>query len=116
MGADFAVANVALGFAAASGLNCYSMELMALARPDNRTMATAFLGTYSAIGSASSRFLTSFVLGSGMLVAHWSKGGITFCSYQTLFLLFAVLMTFFLLLLFLVPSIVPKNRDYYVPY
>ncbi len=106
----------ALGFAAASGLNCYSMELMALARPDNRTMATAFLGTYSAIGSASSRFLTSFVLGSGMLVAHWSKGGITFCSYQTLFLLFAVLMTFFLLLLFLVPSIVPKNRDYYVPY
>jgi hypothetical protein len=89
---------------------------MALARPDNRTMAAAFLATYSGIGSASSRFLTSFVLGAGMLVPRWTRGGITFCSYQTLFLFFAVLLTFFLLLLFLVPSIVPKNRDYYVPY
>ena len=105
-----------MGFAAASGLNCYSLELMALARPDNRTMAAAFLATYSGIGSASSRFLTSFVLGAGMLVPRWTRGGITFCSYQTLFLFFAVLLTFFLLLLFLVPSIVPKNRDYYVPY
>jgi len=105
-----------LGFAAAIGLNCYSMELMALARPDNRTMAAAFLSTYSAIGSASSRFLTSFVLGAGMLVPHWTRGGVAFCSYQTLFLLFAVLLSFFLLLLFLVPSIVPRARDYYVPY
>ena len=92
------------------------MELMALARPDNRTMAAAFLATYSAIGGTSSRFLTSLVLGAGMLVPHWTRGGIVFCSYQTLFLLFAVLLSFFLLLLFLVPSIVPRTRDYYVPY
>ena len=105
-----------LGFATANGLNCYSMELMALARPDNRTMASAFLSTYSSIGGLSSRFLTSFVLGAGMLVPHWTRGGITFCSYQTLFLFFSVLLIFFLLLLFLVPSIVPRNRDYYVPY
>jgi hypothetical protein len=51
-----------------------------------------------------------------MLVPHWTRGGIVFCSYQTLFLLFAVLLSFFLLLLFLVPSIVPRTRDYYVPY
>ena len=29
---------------------------------------------------------------------------------------YAVLLSFFLLLLFLVPSIVPRTRDYYVPY
>ena len=105
-----------MGFAAANGLNCYSMELMALARPDNRTMAAAFLATYSAIGGASGRFLTSFVLGAGVLVPSWTRGGLTFCNYQTLFLFFAVLQAFFLRLLFLVPSIVPRNRDYYVPY
>ncbi len=105
-----------LGFSAANCLNCYSLELMALARPDNKTMASAFLATYSALGGASSRFLTSFVLGAGVLAPHWIKGGVTFCSYQTLFLFFAVLQTFFLLLLFLVPSLVPKTRDYYVPY
>ncbi|MGI5868553.1 MAG: MFS transporter [Kiritimatiellia bacterium] len=105
-----------LGFATANGINCYSMELMALARPDNRTMATAFLSTYSSIGGLSSRFLTSFVLGAGMLVPHWTCGGIAFCSYQTLFLFFSALLVFFLLLLFLVPSIVPHARDYYMPY
>jgi len=105
-----------LGFSAANCLNCYSLELMALARPDNKTMAAAFLATYSAIGSAGSRFLTSFVLGASMLAPHWDKWGQTFCGYQTLFLFFAVLQTFFLLLLFLVPSIVPRTHDYYVPY
>jgi MFS family permease len=105
-----------LGFSAANSLNCYSLELMALARPGNKTMAAAVLSTYGAIGGASVRFLTSLVLGAGLLAPHWSKWGLTFCSYQTLFLFFAVLLIFFMLLLFLVPSIVPKNSDYYMPY
>jgi len=104
-----------LGFWAANCMCCYSIELMALARPGNKTMASAFLSTYSSVGSACSRFVTAMIIGGGMLAPHWSKWGMTFCSYQTLFLFFAALQTFFLLMLFLVPSIVPKNNDYYVP-
>ncbi len=104
-----------LGFWAANCLCCYSIELMALARPGNKTMASAFLSTYSAIGSASGRLTTSMIIGAGMLAPYWTKWGMTFCSYQTLFLFFAALQTFFLLMLFLVPSIVPKNNDYYMP-
>ncbi len=104
-----------LGFWAANCLCCYSLELMALARPGNKTMASAYLATYNSIGGAASRFFTSVLIGSGMLAPHWSKWGMTFCSYQTLFLFYAALQAFFLLLLFLVPSIVPKNKDYYAP-
>ncbi|MFH1024048.1 MAG: MFS transporter [Planctomycetota bacterium] len=104
-----------LGFWAANGMCCYSLELMALARPGNKTMASAFLSTYSAIGSACSRFLTSMIIGAGMLAPRWSKWGMNFCSYQTLFLFFTALQIFFLLMLFLVPSIVPRNDDYYAP-
>ena len=50
-----------------------------------------------------------------MLAPQWSKGGATFCQYQTLFLFYATLQTFFLLMLFLVPSIVPRREDYYEP-
>ncbi|NLE67386.1 MAG: MFS transporter [Lentisphaerae bacterium] len=104
-----------LGFWAANCLCCYSLELMALARPGNKTMASAYISTYNSIGGAASRFFTSMVIGSGMLAPHWTKWGMTFCSYQTLFLFYAALQAFFLLLLFLVPSIVPKNDDYYAP-
>lgn len=104
-----------LGFWAANCLCCYSLELMALARPGNKAMASAFLSTYGAIGSACSRFATSMIIGAGMLAPHWSKWGMDFCGYQTLFLFFTALQAFFLLMLFLVPSIVPKNNDYYVP-
>lgn len=104
-----------LGFWSAIGLCCYSMELMALARPGNKTMAAAFLSTYAALGGAGSRFITAMIIGAGMLAPHWNVGSMSFCSYQTLFLFFTALQIFFLLLLFLVPSIVPKNNDYYTP-
>lgn len=104
-----------LGFWAANCMCCYSIELMALARPGNKTMSSAYLATFSSIGTASSRFATSLILGAGVLAPHWGKWGLTFCSYQTLFLFFAALQTFFLLMLFLVPSIVPRHEDYYEP-
>ncbi len=105
-----------LGFWAALLLCCYSMELLALARPGNKTMAAAFLNTCAAIGGACGRFGASLVLGAGLLAPHWNLGSLSFCSYQTLFLGFSALLVFFLLLLFLVPSIVPKSNDYYMRY
>jgi len=104
-----------LGFWAANCLCCYSVELLALSRPGNKTMATAYLSTYNAIGAAGGRFTTSMILGSGMLAPSWIKWGMRFSSYQTLFLLFGALQIFFLLMLVLVPSIVPQHDDYYAP-
>lgn len=104
-----------LGFWMSNSLCCYSMELLALARPGNKIMATAYLGTYQAIGGAVGRFAASMLIGAGVLAPYWTKWGLRFSSYQTIFLMFTVLQVFFLLLLALVPSIVPDHDDYYVP-
>ncbi len=104
-----------LGFWVANCLCCYSIELLALARPGNKVMAAAYLSTYNAIGAAASRFATSMIIGAGILAPYWTRWGLRFSSYQTLFLIFTALQVFFLLMLALVPSIVPKHDDYYAP-
>ena len=93
----------------------YSTEMLALAHPRNKTMAAAFCQTYYYIGTACGRIGTSIMLGSGMLVPIWSKWNITFCKFQSLFLIYSGVAFFFLILLFCIPSIVPTHEDYYEP-
>ena len=92
-----------------------STELMALARPGNKPMAMAFQNTYQNIGVSVGRIGTSLILGANLLAPVWKVGNFTFCSFQTLFLLYGVITTILLILFPTLPAIVPKHHDYYEP-
>ena len=56
-----------------------------------------------------------FFAGHWQRDAGWQLGERVVSSFQTLFLVYAVLLSFCLLLLVLIPSVVPKHEDYYEP-
>lgn len=92
-----------------------SGELLALARPGNKTMAMAFLQTYQNAGISISRSGTAMILGANLLAPCWTLGTLELCSYQTLFLFYGIIAAILLLLIPTLPAIVPKHRDYYEP-
>jgi MFS family permease len=90
-----------------------SAELLALARPGNKTMATAFIQTYNNVGTALGRGIVSLVLGTGMLAPEWVLDGRTICHYQTIFLFSGLMLVIILLMLPTLPSFIPAHEDYY---
>ncbi|MFA6716229.1 MAG: MFS transporter [Victivallales bacterium] len=98
----FAIANIAS-----------TSEMMALATPGNKIMAMAFCGTFYYGGSGLSRLVTSLVLGSGMLATEWHIGSVSFCHYQTIFLIYSVAIVFAAALLVIVPAVFPKGEYSY---
>ncbi len=92
-----------------------SGEMLALARPGNKTMATSFVQTYGAFGGFAGRGGVSLVLGATMLAPVWHLGEMEISRYQTIFLFSAVLCAVVLLLTPTLPSVVPKHDDYYEP-
>ena len=90
-----------------------SCEMMALATPGNTVVAMAFFNAFNYSGRGLSRLLTSLILGSGALAAHWMLGDIPVTHYQTLFLLYAVCVLFAASLLVIVPAIFPKGEYHY---
>ena len=93
----------------------FSQEILALARPGNATMASAFANTYMQIGIAVGRSTAGFLLGCGALTATWQMWGVGFTDFQTLFLICSGLALFGLILIFSLPSVIPKHDDYYAP-
>ncbi|NLG13868.1 MAG: MFS transporter [Lentisphaerae bacterium] len=93
----------------------FSQEALALARPGNSTMATAFSQTYQMIGIGIGRLFASMMLDNGILSSHWKFFELEFNHYQTLFLLCGLGTMVSLCLVFLLPSVVPKREDYYNP-
>lgn len=102
-------------FAYACFFCAYSQESLALARPGNTTMATAFAATYMQLGLASGRSVASFMLGCGALATTWHMWGNTFTDFQAIFLFCAGLAIFCLTLIFCLPSVVPHHEDFYNP-
>jgi predicted MFS family arabinose efflux permease len=102
-------------FAASMYMCNNSTELLALARPGNKPMAMAFQQTYQNIGVSVGRAGTSLILGANLLAPVWNVGKLSFCSFQTLFLLYGVIATIILILFPTLPAIVPKHHDYYEP-
>ena len=92
-----------------------SQEILALARPGNITMASAFTQTYQMMGTACGRTSASLLLGNGVLAATWKFWNISISRFQTIFLLCAGLALFCVTLFFCLPSVVPKHEDYYNP-
>ncbi len=102
-------------FAAALMMVVNSMESLALARPGNKTVALAVCQVFSNIGSAVGRFGVTAVLACGILSPKWVLGTLTVTRFQSIFLVDALLMVFFLVLLVLLPAFIPKHDDYYEP-
>ena len=103
------------GFFLACSSVAISSEMMAMASPENKAVSMAFCGTFYAAGAGGSRFLTSLVLGAGLLATKWNIGSMEINHYQTLFLIFGCAITFVCLLLVLVPAIFPKSNYSYLP-
>lgn len=93
-----------------------SSEMLALARPGNATMATAFSQTYLQFGLAAGRIASSLMLGGGLLAVHWDFHGFHITNYQSIFLIAAIFAFFCLTLVFCLPSVCPRHdQDYYQP-
>ncbi|MGI6354460.1 MAG: MFS transporter [Lentisphaerae bacterium] len=103
------------GFMSGCFFVMHSTEMMALARPGNKTMAVAFCSTLSNLGTATSRLGATLIVASGMLAPTWTLGKTTITMHQTMFLMLFIMGLFFLSLLILVPAIVPEHDDYYAP-
>lgn len=93
-----------------------SGEIMALATPNNKLMATAFCQTYANIGTAAGRGASSLLIGTVILAPSWVSGsGIVYSKFQSIFLLFGCLLAILLVLMPLMPSIIAKHHDFYDP-
>ena len=101
---------------AASTFMCNnSTEMLALAKPGNKPMALALQQTYQNIGVTIGRTGTALIMGANLLAPSWNCKGLLISSYQTLFLLYAVIAAVILVLLPTLPAIVPKHKDFYDP-
>ena len=100
-------------FTFASASIASTSEMMALATPGNKAMAMAFCGTFYYGGSGLSRLISSLVLGSGLLAPHWSIGSMRICHYQTLFLVYSIMIVFAAMFLVVVPAVFPKGEYVY---
>ena len=92
-----------------------SGELLSLARPGNKAMATAFIQTYGSMGGFIGRSAASLVLGATMLAPVWELGGMEISRYQSIFLVCSCMAAVMLALVPTLPAVVPKHRDYYEP-
>lgn len=106
-------------FAASFSFACFgcvvSQESMALSRPGNITMATAFTLTYQMIGTACGRTAVSLLLSNGIIATTWKFLNISISQFQTIFLLCAGMACFCFILIFSLPSVIPQHDDYYNP-
>jgi hypothetical protein len=90
-----------------------SSEMMALAKPGNKTMAMAFCGAFYYGGFGFSRLISSLVMGSGMLAVQWHVATMPVSHYQTLYLLYTGAIIFAAVFLLIVPAIFPKGEYVY---
>ena len=100
-------------FAVGCFINCFSIEMLALAKPGQCTTTTAICSTYNSLGRVGGTWSVSFALGSGLLASSWRKWGITFTHYQTIELVCAAIGLMLLAVLPTVPAMIPRREDYY---
>ncbi len=103
------------GIASAFLLCLASTEMLALAKPSNKLMASAMVSTFQNLGVCVGRTGSSIILGICVLSESWTLFGTTFTKYNTFFGLGVCMVLFSLLFLLLSPSVVPRHKDYYEP-
>lgn len=111
----FAILFYLHGIGAAFLMCLSSTEMLALARPANKLMASAMVNTFTALGTTVGRTGGSIILGLALLNESWNLWGGNFTKYNALFALSLCMIIFSLLFLLLAPSVVPRHKDYYEP-
>lgn len=100
----------------ASFLLCLtSTEMLALAKPTNKLMATSFISTFQNLGVCIGRLGMTVILGLGVLMEQWTFCGKVLSKFNFLFAVNCFMIIFSLLFLLLSPSVVPRHKDYYEP-
>lgn len=90
-----------------------SSEMMKLATPGNSVVAMAFFNAFNYSGRGISRLLTSLILGSGALTLNWHIGEMQISHYQTLFLIYSLMVLFCSSSLIIVPALFPRGEYSY---
>jgi len=103
------------GFFIATSSVAVSSEMMALANPENKAVAMAFCVSMYSAGLGGARFLSSIIIGSGILSPEWSIGSMKFTMFHTMYLGYGFGILFVCVLLVIVPAIFPKGEYHYVP-
>ncbi len=98
------------GFVVAVSSILCSAEMMALAKPGNKTMAMAWSGAFFYCGYGFSRLLASFFLGNSTLSATRLFGDFAVTGYQMLFFSYAILLLPALFVLFRIPAVCVANE------
>ena len=111
----FAILFYLHGVGAAFLMCLTSTEMLALARPANKVMASAMINTFQSLGTMIGRTGGSIILGLALLNESWTLWGGHFTKYNALFALSVCMIIFSLLFLMLSPSVVPRHKDYYEP-
>ncbi len=106
---------IVYGFFIAISSVAVSSEMMALANPENKALAMAFCVSMYSAGVGGARFLSSLIIGSGILSPEWTMGSIKFSMFHTMYLGYGLSILFVCMLLVIVPAIFPKGEYHYVP-
>ena len=106
---------VVYGFFIAISSVAVSSEMMALASPDNKALAMAFCISMYSAGIGGARFLSSLIIGSGILSPEWFIGAMKFSMFHTMYLGYGLAILFVCVLLVIVPAIFPKGEYHYIP-
>ncbi len=103
-----ATIHLLLGMLLAASSIAISTELLALIPAANKSLSTSLAGMMSRMSAAVCGMIAAWVLDQGILAERWTLGNATFSNYDSILLLFTVMVLLFVATLGLVPSVIHK--------
>ena len=97
-----------LGILLAASSIAISTELLALIPAANKSLSTSLAGMMWRMSAAVCGLIAAWVLDQGILAERWTFGHATFSNYDSILLLFTVMVLLFVVTLGLVPSVIRK--------
>lgn len=103
-----ALANLVYGIFWAGSMIAITTELLALVPRENQAMGTSLALLLFHVGGAASGMLGSAALSLGLFAEQWNLAGMAMSPYDTLLLLWSVMIVLLVVTLGLVPSVLRK--------
>ncbi len=103
-----AAIHLLLGMMLAASSIAVSTELLALIPATNKSLSTSLAGIMWRMSASICGLIAAWVLDQGILAERWTFGGATFSDYDSILLLWAIMVTLFVVTLGLVPSVIRK--------
>lgn len=106
-----AAVNLGYGFFYAASTIAISTEMLALIPPQRKSLATSLCTTLAALGNALSSWLAAAAISAGMLASTWTLRGAAVSAYDTILVVYGVMVMLLVVTLGLVPSVVGKAEE-----